>query len=290
MTELIRFLDDDHKGRWANIRMDNGDPCWISIAQTGILVKKSKIGLYGAKLYEEKNINKAAKTAQVLSEQYLDDLTPDEMWNPVLKSIVNSVLHCSNLAEVTIVLNEAIQKQDNQSKDIYTSGSFKNNLLAIANRLRKANRLPDSKDIEDATVMTLTHIVSSVQGKSGHFQVEGHIEEPDAVISAIFLCFIGSQLALYLKHEGVELPINDVIMRVGFAVYGLLDSEKVARIIHKGMEQYKAIIKTGASMENIRDYHDTLSDGVLTYVMSKDERLLDAFSSLYMTLFNAQEK
>lgn len=43
-------------------------------------------------------------------------------------------------------------------------------------------------------------------------------------------------------------------------------------------------------MENVRDYTDTLSNAVLTYVMSKDERLLDAFSSLYMTLFNAQEK
>lgn len=107
MAELIRFLDDDRKGRWANIRMDNGDPCWVGIAQTGILVKKSKVGIFGAKLYEEKDIYKAAKTAQALSEQYQDDLTPDEMWNPILKSIVNTILHCSNLAEVTRVLNEA---------------------------------------------------------------------------------------------------------------------------------------------------------------------------------------
>ena len=107
MTELVRFLDDDRKGRWANIRMDNGDPCWIGIAQTGILVKKSKIGLFGAKLYEEKDIYKAAKTAQILSEKYQDDLTPNEMCNPVIKSIVNAILHCSSLAEVTIVLNEA---------------------------------------------------------------------------------------------------------------------------------------------------------------------------------------
>lgn len=109
MTELVRFLDDDRKGRWANIRMDNGDPCWVGIAQTGILVKKSKIGMFGAKLYEEKDTNKAARTAQILSEKYLSDLTPDKMWNPVLKSIVNTVLHCSNLAEVTRVLNEAYE-------------------------------------------------------------------------------------------------------------------------------------------------------------------------------------
>jgi hypothetical protein len=110
MTELIRFFDDDHKGRWANIVMDNGDPCWVSIAQTGVLVKKSKIGLFGAKLYEEKNIYKAAKTAKSLNIQYPDDITPTEMWNPVLKSIVNAVLHCHNLAEVTRILNEAGQE------------------------------------------------------------------------------------------------------------------------------------------------------------------------------------
>lgn len=26
-TKLVLFMDHDRKGRWANIRMDNGDPC-----------------------------------------------------------------------------------------------------------------------------------------------------------------------------------------------------------------------------------------------------------------------
>ena len=107
MAQLIRYLDDDRKGRWANIRMDNGDPCRVSIAQTGILVKKSKVGIFGAKLYEEKNTYKAAKTAQTLCKEYPNDLTPDELLHPVLKSIVNAILHCDNLGEVTRVLNEA---------------------------------------------------------------------------------------------------------------------------------------------------------------------------------------
>ena len=107
MTELIRFNNDDRKGTWANIRMDNNDPCWVGIAQTGVLVKKSIVGLLGAKLYDEKDVYKAAKTAEALDEIYSDDLTPDEMRDPVLKSVVNAILHCSNLAEVTRVLNEA---------------------------------------------------------------------------------------------------------------------------------------------------------------------------------------
>ena len=107
MTKLIRFMDDGRKGQWAGIRMDNGDPCWVGIAQTGILVKKSRVGLFGAELYAEKNMYKSAKTALALSEQYPEDLTPGGMRSPVLQSIVNAILHCSNLLEVTRVLNEA---------------------------------------------------------------------------------------------------------------------------------------------------------------------------------------
>ena len=29
MPVLIRFLDDNRKGRWANVRMYDGDSCWI---------------------------------------------------------------------------------------------------------------------------------------------------------------------------------------------------------------------------------------------------------------------
>ena len=107
MPELARFVDDNRTGCWAIVRMDNGDPCWIGIAQTGILVKKSRTGLFGAKLYEEKNVYKAVRTAGILNLTYSDDLTPDTMRNPVLKAITNAVLHCRSLAEVVRVLNEA---------------------------------------------------------------------------------------------------------------------------------------------------------------------------------------
>ena len=52
MTEIHSFKDNNSTC-YANIRMDNGDPCYVSVAQTGVLVKKSKIGMFGAKLYEK---------------------------------------------------------------------------------------------------------------------------------------------------------------------------------------------------------------------------------------------
>ncbi len=105
MTNLLRFLDAGPKGVWANIRMDNNDPCWIGVADTGVLVKRSKIGMFGAKLYDEKP-PKAAVTAIGLHNLFVDDLTPTDMRHPLLKAFANAVLHCPDLEEAKLLLND----------------------------------------------------------------------------------------------------------------------------------------------------------------------------------------
>lgn len=106
---------DSRTGCYANVRMDNGDPCWISVAQTGVVVKKSRVGLFGAKLYEQKRAYDAAMTAKALAYLYPDRLTPADMTNPVLSSFTNAVLNCSTLAEATRVLNEAVREAERRS-------------------------------------------------------------------------------------------------------------------------------------------------------------------------------
>lgn len=292
MARLIRFLDNDDKNHRASIRMDNGTPCWIRIDHTGILVKKSKIGLFGAKLYQEKNIDKATEIAKVLKKQYRDDLTPDDMHNPVLKSIVNAVLHCSDLAHVVRVLNEADLKAESRTKsaDILTSDFFKNSLIILANRLRRIDGLPESDSLEDAVTRVLTHLISYVQRKVSRFPAEGHIKDSEILTGMVFLYFVGNQLTLYLGDEGAELPINDVVAKAALSVFQFLGSEKVTRVAHAGMVQYKAIIKSGEARENVRNYTRAVSNGVLAYVMSQDERLVDIFCRLFITLVDVQEK
>jgi hypothetical protein len=108
MTQLHSFKDTE-SFCFANIRMDNNDPCYIGVAQTGVIVKKSKLGLLGSKLYESGTVYDAAKTGMSLHQLYPNNLTPQEITNPVLKSFANAVLHCSNLGEVARVLNEAVE-------------------------------------------------------------------------------------------------------------------------------------------------------------------------------------
>ena len=94
---------------WANIRMPNGDPVWISVAYTGVKVKKSRIGLLGKVLYEggRKNPEHFLKTMTNLQKQFPNNLIPLEcdISSSVLKTFVNACLHCSSISELEDTLN-----------------------------------------------------------------------------------------------------------------------------------------------------------------------------------------
>lgn len=93
---------------YANLTLNNGDPIFISVAQSGILVKKTKFGLFGAKLYEETNVFKAAMTAKALSVFFRDCMAPAEIQNPALREFVNGVMICQSAAEVAMLLNGVV--------------------------------------------------------------------------------------------------------------------------------------------------------------------------------------
>jgi hypothetical protein len=110
VPKVIYFADvsNGRPGRGATIRLDSGESCLISVAQTGVRVKKSRFGFIGAVLYNEKNVYKAAATAKALSERFPNSLLPPGFSDPVLSAFANAVLHCSTCAEVAVTLNEAL--------------------------------------------------------------------------------------------------------------------------------------------------------------------------------------
>lgn len=110
MIKIISFKDVVGGACWARFKTDTNEPCWISVAQDGVIVKKSNIGFFGAELYKEKNLYFVAKTAEAFLNFYTDDLTPDGIKNPVLKSFSNAILHCRDLSDVIHILNTAYKK------------------------------------------------------------------------------------------------------------------------------------------------------------------------------------
>ncbi len=89
----LKSYTDSKTGCFANLRMSNGDPVYISVAQTGVLVKKSKLGLLGPILYHEKRVHEGAMTAKALAFLYPGILAPVEMTHPILRA--SQTLSCT---------------------------------------------------------------------------------------------------------------------------------------------------------------------------------------------------
>jgi hypothetical protein len=98
MGKLVRYMDDKTHC-WSRVDLENGDPVWISVAQTGVVVKKSRLGLMGAVLYKESNLYVVAKTAQALDAQVGRYLTPKGLVNLVLRAFTQVALECISAAQ-----------------------------------------------------------------------------------------------------------------------------------------------------------------------------------------------
>jgi hypothetical protein len=109
MGKLLRYADSNTQC-WSRVNLPNGDSIWISVAQSGVLVKRSRLGLLGAKLYHEKNVYRAAMTASALDDEFVAWTTPDEMNNPVLRAFTQAALEAETASQLSIRLNEAYKE------------------------------------------------------------------------------------------------------------------------------------------------------------------------------------
>lgn len=283
MSKLLEFLDDTRKGHWAIIRMDDGDPCWITISQTGLSVRKSTSNLLGSNLYEEKNIYVAAKTAETLSLLYTDDLTPAEMRTPVLKSFTNAVLHCHSLTEAVALLNEVSDYLQGSTRDVF----FVRNFLGLSDKLRAENGLRAADDIEEAAVSVAAHVVTRSLSQTGHSPVKSSRDLAGAVTGALLLCFVSSPLIMRLRQEGFSLSFTDITRKAALAIFRLYEEDEAVRVIAEGTHRYKALIAFGDEMQDIREFSDSAKQLIYAYVLSGNEKYIWILGKLYAAFLDA---
>jgi hypothetical protein len=112
-------------------------------------VKKTRLGFFGAVLYEEKVVYKAAMTAKALSFLYPKSLLPSGFINPILRAFANAIMHCSTCAEVSIVLNEAVARAESDTSDakiVSDYAEFITNTKTIPDSFYDVNLLPHPKE------------------------------------------------------------------------------------------------------------------------------------------------
>jgi hypothetical protein len=112
MPELI--YSSEKLGCGATIKLDSGEVCVISVAQSGVLIRSYRHGSlfgswFGPILYNEKAVYKAAKTAMLLSARYSQKTPLPAFKNPVLSAFANAVWHCSSAGEAAVVINQAAE-------------------------------------------------------------------------------------------------------------------------------------------------------------------------------------
>ena len=110
MGKLNRFQDDE-RACYSRVDWESGEPAFISIAQNGVLVKRSKLGLFGAKIYSEQDIHDCVAMSRVLDEEILKDesllLLPIELTSPVLQSFTRLAIETRSAAEFCAAIGAA---------------------------------------------------------------------------------------------------------------------------------------------------------------------------------------
>ena len=107
MPELLHYSETTGCG--VTLRLDNGEPCLISVAQTGVRVRKTRFGFLGSILFDEKNVYLAARTAMGLHELFPRWMLPVTIKNPVLSAFANAAWQSPSAAAVAVTFGKALQ-------------------------------------------------------------------------------------------------------------------------------------------------------------------------------------
>ena len=136
MAKLVKFIDGKFVC-WSRVDLDNGEPIWISVARTGVLVKKSKWGLMGEKLYKA-NAHEANRTAGALLTIYFDEGIKEEY--DVIHNITNHLLFAFTLA--AMVSESASQLSIRLNSDLQTL-AYERTLQSFEKLKKFGNRVPE---------------------------------------------------------------------------------------------------------------------------------------------------
>jgi hypothetical protein len=102
-------------------------------------------------LYSERRADQTALTARSLSLLFPDNRLPSGFQTPVLCAFANAILHCASSAEVSLTLNEAITREEEQAvRDKQVLSAFKAYTTRDDHRIDgffDAAELPYPKDV-----------------------------------------------------------------------------------------------------------------------------------------------
>lgn len=102
-TRLLRFFDTG-KTCLASLRMADGAPCSIRVTLSGVVVKRSRLGLLGPVLFARSSWAELTPLLGDLAARGLTRRAPAGMRSPTLRLLTDLALTCGTLDEVVAQL------------------------------------------------------------------------------------------------------------------------------------------------------------------------------------------
>jgi len=98
MARVDRYKDTKTQC-WSRVVLDSGEPIYIGIARSSVIVKKINLGIFGAKMYDQSPYI-AAKTATILDEHITKYEIPSDMTDIVLMAFTQTALESKSADEL----------------------------------------------------------------------------------------------------------------------------------------------------------------------------------------------
>jgi hypothetical protein len=163
MAKLVKFMDGKFSC-WSRVDLDNSDPIWISVSHTEVMVKKSRWGILGEKLYKA-NAYESNLTASALLTIYWDDGIKEEY--EVINNMTNILLSAFTLA--AMVSKSATDLSNRLNKGLQVLAQERT--LQSYEKLKKfENRVPEplnkqANKSEGNTVLLFEHLKKIIPNK-----------------------------------------------------------------------------------------------------------------------------
>lgn len=103
----FRFEDGGTPYRWAALTLPSGDPCWIEVASTGVLVKVSTNGAFGRLLFGSHKQAELVRLGDFLDTRFEHVPVPPGGEHPLFRAVVRCALACHSIAELRTLLTIA---------------------------------------------------------------------------------------------------------------------------------------------------------------------------------------
>ena len=106
VPKLLYYADPSNgqPGFGATIKMESREICSVSFAHNGILVKKTRFGIFGPILYQVEDFDDMVEMVEKLNEFFPEYKLPVDFEHPIVRAFANAIWQSQSCSQFSRLL------------------------------------------------------------------------------------------------------------------------------------------------------------------------------------------